>query len=145
MSKIGDFLRWIVALFKNITAKTKELTPEIIQVVTNIKNFVDSPGADFLTAVIPGKLDNWVQDILKAYIPKLLLILNTTESYLDIVDPNEQSKAIVASFQVSEQDTKDMFLHSLAAKLIQVTTDNPWGESAIIAESAYQNPEVLTA
>jgi len=145
MSKIGDFLRWLVGLFKNISAKTKQLTPEIIQIVTNIKNFVDSPGADFLTSVIPGTLDDAVQKLLKQYLPKLLDILNKVESIAAIQDDNERIKAIVNSIQLSEQDAKDILLHGIAAKLIEVTTDNPFGDSAIIAESAYQNPEVLTA
>lgn len=140
---VGDFLRSLVSFFKNLTAKTKELTPEIIQVVENVKNFVDSPGADFLTAVIPGTLDNWVQDILKIAIPKLLNILNTVESFNDILDQNEKSKAIVASFQVQEQDAQDMFFHNLASKLVQKTTDEPWSKSIFIAEGAYKNPEVL--
>lgn len=145
MSKIGNFLRWIVNLFKNITAKTKELTPEIIQIVTNIKNFVDSPGCDFLTAVIPGTLDDSIQKLLKEYLPRLLDILNKVESIAVIEDPNERIKAIVNEIQLSQTDAKDILLHGIAGKLIEVTTGNPWGESAIIAESAYQNPEVLKA
>jgi hypothetical protein len=145
MSAIGDFFRWLVSLFKNLSAKTKELTPDIIQIVTNIKNFVDSPGADFLTSVIPGTLDDKVLNILRQYLPKLLDILNKVESIAEIVDPNERMKAIVAEIQLSEQDAKDILLHGIAGKLIEVTTDNPWGKSALIAEAAYQNPEVLTA
>lgn len=144
-TKVGNFLRWLVGLFKSLTAKAKKLAPEIIQVVENVKNFVDSPRADFLTSVIPGTLDDTVQKLLKLYLPKLLLILNTTESYLEIEDPNEQSKAIVASFQVGDQDTKDMFFHSLASKLVQGVTEEPWSKSIFIAEGVYQRPEVLNA
>lgn len=143
-TKVGNFLRSLVEFFKNLTAKTRELTPEIIQIVTNIKNFVDSPGADFLTSVIPGTLDDTIQNLLKQYLPKLLDILNKVESIAAIEDPNERIKAIVNEIQLSDNDAKDILLHGIAGKLIEVTTGNPWGESAIIAESAYQNPEVLT-
>jgi len=145
MGAFKNFFQWLAKIFKELTAKTKQLTPEIIQIVTNIKNFVDSPGADFLTSVIPGTLDDTIQDLLKQYIPKLLDILNKVESIAAIEDANERIKAIVNSIQLSEQDAKDILLHGIAAKLIEVTTDNPFGDSAIIAESAYQNPEVLTA
>lgn len=144
-TRIGNFLRAIVKLFKSLTARTRELTPEIIQVVENIKKFVDSPGADFLTAVIPGTLDDWAKNVLRIYIPHLLLILNTVKELSDIVDENERNKAIVAHFQTSETDTKEMFLHSLAAKLVQKTTDNQWSESVVLAESVYKNPEILNA
>ena len=143
MSKVGDFLRWIVALFKNITAKTKELTPEIIQVVTNIKNFVDSPGCDFLTAVVPGTLDNWVQNILKQYIPILLDVLNKVESIAAIEDPNERMKAIVNSIVTSEQDARDILLNGIAGKLIQVATGTTWADSSIIAPAAYQSTKTV--
>jgi hypothetical protein len=142
---VGNFLRFIVKLFKGLSAKTKQLTPEIIQIVTNIKNFVDSPGCDFLTSVIPGTLDDKVLNILRQYLPKLLDILNKVESIAEIVDPNERMKAIVAEIQLSETDAKDILLHGIAGKLIQVTTENDWGKSALIAEAAYQNAEVLTA
>ena len=116
-----------------------------MQIVTNIKNFVDSPGCDFLTAVIPGTLDDKIQDLLKQYLPKLLDILNKVESIANIVDPNERAKAIVASIQLSDQDAKDILLHGIAGKLIEVTPSNTWGQSALIAESVYQNPELLNA
>jgi len=141
----GNFLRWLVKIFKGLSAKTKQLTPEIIQIVTNIKNFVDSPGCDFLTAVIPGTLDDWVQDTLKQYLPKLLDILNKVESIAEIVDPNERMKAIVLNMQQSEGDLRDVTFQPMAAKLVQVATENPYGKSVLIAEAAYQNPEVLTA
>jgi len=142
---VGNFLRFIVKLFGSLTAKTKELTPEIIQIVTNIKNFVDSPGCYFLTAVIPGTLDNKIQDLLKQYLPKLLDILNKDESIAVIEDPNERIKAIVNEIQLSESDVKDILLHGIAGKLIQITTGTAWGKSVLIAEAAYQNPELLKA
>jgi|ERR1035437_1899834 hypothetical protein len=140
---IGNLLRSIVRIFASLTATAKKLTPEIIQIVTNIKNFVDSPGCDFLTAVIPGTLDDEIQNILKAYLPKLLDVLNKVESIAVIVDPNERIKAIVNEIQLSNNDAKDILLHGIASKLIQVTTDIPWGKSVIVAESVYQNPDVL--
>jgi hypothetical protein len=95
--------------------------------------------------VIPGTLDDSIQKLLKEYLPKLLDILNKVESIAVIEDPNERIKAIVNEIQLSQSDAKDILLHGIAGKLIEVTTDNPWGKSSIIAESAYQNPEVLTA
>lgn len=142
---VGNFLRFIVHLFGELTTKTKELTPEILQVVNNVKNFVDSPGCDFLTAVIPGTWDNRLQDLMKAYLPKLLDVLNKVESFTEIADQNERMKAIVANMQLSEGDLRDVTFQPMAAKLIQKATEEPYGKSVIIAESAYQNPEVLTA
>lgn len=142
---VGNFLRFLVKLFRGLTDETKKLTPEIIQIVTNIKNFVDSPGCDFLIAVIPGTLDDKIQDILKQYLPKLLDILNKVESIAVIEDPNERIKAIVNEIQLSDSDAKDILLHGIAGKLIEVATGETWGKSALIAEAAYQNPEVLTA
>jgi hypothetical protein len=142
MSKVGDFLRWLVALFKNITAKTKELTPEIIQIVTNIKNFVDSPGCDFLTAVIPGTLDDSVQKILKTYLPLLLDILNKVPEIAEILDPNERQKAIVLSIQQDHTDAKAILLNGIAGQLLAKATGTPYAETSIIAPASYQFPKL---
>jgi hypothetical protein len=142
MSRVGDFLRWIVALFKNITAKTKELMPEIILVVTNIKNFVDSPGCDFLTAVIPGTIDDSVAAILKKYLPVLLDVLNKNPAIAAIKDQNERQKAIVVDIQQSEKDAKDILLNGIAGKLLSAATGTPWNKSSIIAPAAYQFPKL---
>jgi hypothetical protein len=141
----GNFLRWLLGFFKSLAEKTKELAPEIIQIVTNVKNFVDSPGCDFLTAVIPGTLDNWAQGILREYLPKLLDYLNTAKDIAEIADQNERMKAIVANLQASDQDVKDISYHILAAKLIQKSTDETWEQSIYLAEGIYKNPELLTA
>jgi len=140
---VGNFLRLIVRLFRSLTEKTKELAPEIIKVVSNIKNFVDSPECDFLTAVIPGTLDDSIQAILKKYLPVLLTVLNTSKDIANIEDENERLKAIVKEFQLSSDDAKDILYHGIAGKLIEVVTGNPWGKSAIVAEVAYKNPELL--
>lgn len=142
MSKVGDFLRWIVQLFKNITAKTKELMPQIILVVTNIKNFVDSPGCDFLTAVVPGTIDDSVAAILKKYLPVLLDVLNKVPSISAIEDQNERQKAIVANIQQSDKDAKDIILNGIACKLFSATTNTPWNKSSIIIPAAYQFPKI---
>ena len=143
MSLLKNIWNFIKRLIGNITEETRDLAPEIIQIVTNIKNFVDSPGADFITSVIPGTLDDTVKNILRAYLPKLLLILNKVESVALIEDQNEQMKAIVSEIKLSDDDAKDIAYHSLAGKLIQAVTGNDWGKSVIIAEAGYQEPDLL--
>lgn len=142
MSKVGDFLRWIVALFKNITAKTKELTPEIIKVVTNIKNFVDSPGCDFLTAVIPGTIDDSVKAILRQYLPLLLDALNKVPAIAEILDPNERQKAIVANIQQDHPDAKAILLNGIAGQLLAKTSGTEFAKTSIIVPAAYQFPKL---
>ena len=140
---IGNFLR---SIFGGLTKEIKKLTPEIIQIVTNLKNFVDSPGCDLITSVIPGTLDDKIQDILKSLLPKLLILLGKVESKIDsftLSDENEQSKAALKVIQESDPDVRDILLHGIASKLIQATTGMEWGKSTIVAEATYQDPEVL--
>lgn len=143
MSLLKNIWNFIKRLIGNITEETRDLAPEIIQIVTNVKNFVDSPEADFITLVIPGTLDDTVKGVVSVGLSKLLLILNKVESIALIEDENERNKAIVKEIKLSDDDTKDIAYHTLAGKLIQYVTGNDWGKSVIIAEAGYQEPDLL--
>jgi hypothetical protein len=142
-----DLLKKIWARIKVIFAKvdeeTKEHLPDVIYVVTNIKNFVDSPGCDFLTAVIPGTLDDTIQKLLKQYLPKLLDVLNKVESIAVIEDNNERAKAIVNSIRMSPDDARDILWHGIAGKLVQIVADIPWAESTDVANAVYKDPTIV--
>ena len=144
MTIIGKLLKKIKSIFLQITGEAKILIPEAIKIVTNIKNFVDSPGCDLLTAIIPSELDNTIQDILKKYLPELLKALNTSETIANMTDTNEQLKAIVNQIQLSPNDAKDILLHGMAAKLISVISGIDWNTSASITQAVFKDPGLLT-
>lgn len=44
----------------------------VIRIVENVKRFVESPGADFITSIIPGNLDDDLKEWLRKMLPVIL-------------------------------------------------------------------------
>lgn len=69
---ISNFPVFITKLRKKIPTELDSNVDLIIQAVNNIKKFVDSPIADVLTDLIPGKADDAVKEWLRKWIPEVL-------------------------------------------------------------------------
>lgn len=126
MSKtiVGKILAAILSVFKanwkSFAIKTADKVPNevkeklniVIRVVNLFKQFVDSPTADIITAIIPGDVDDkikeWLRERLKDY--KL-------EEY---------------------QADSEGHLHLLASYLTQDMIEIPFGQAAFTIEAAYQ-------
>lgn len=84
MSKVLEFLKDVLDLFikkfpafiATIAGKIpKQLKLQLfvlVELVNNIKTFVDSPAADFLTSVIPGTADDKLKEWLRKVLPGIL-------------------------------------------------------------------------
>lgn len=141
---IGNFLRTIKKLFISLTAEVKKQMPEIIQIVNNIKTFVDSPGCDVLTTIIPGTIDDTVKVLLRKYLPDLLKALNTSNDIANLPTLNDQLKAIINEIQLSPDAARDILYHGIASKLTETITGQTWDESILIAQGAFKHPELLS-
>jgi len=140
---VGNFLRTIKRLFLLLTAEVKKQMPEIIQTVNNIKNFVDSPDCDVLTAIIPGTLDDTLKVLLRKYLSDLLKALNTSNNIANLPTLNDQHKAIIQEIQLSPDSARDILYHGIAAKLTEAITGKTWSESILLAQGAFVHPELL--
>lgn len=95
MSKVLEFLKDVLDLFvkkfpafiATIAGKIpKELKSQLfvlVEVVNNIKNFVDGPTADFLTAIIPGTADDKLKEWLRKVLPGILRGLGVITVVMD--------------------------------------------------------------
>lgn len=109
-TKWPDF---VASLWPRVPKELQEKVSIVIRVVENIKNFVDSPAADFITTVIPGDVDDKVKDWLR----KVLSEWKVKQDYI-LNDPGH--------------------LHLLATHLTSDLTGLSFGQSAITTEVAYQ-------
>lgn len=141
-SKIGLF-------FTGLKAETRRLVPIAVTVVNTIKGIIDSPVDDILAqiikAAIPGDADDVLIDkvhaVVKEWVPKILMELNSINTIAGIEDQNEQLKAILAEFKLSTNETKNIFYHGLCSLIIEKLSDGKltWSESIIISEYYVKN------
>jgi hypothetical protein len=128
-------------LFDNVEAEVKHLVPIATGVVQKVKEIIDSPVADVLTALIPGDADDKIKEMLRSFLPKLILELQMVEDISSIEDVNAQMQAILDKLKLSSDDTKNAFYHSLASLILQKLSDGKlsWSDSVAIAEFYYNN------
>lgn len=105
-----------VKLFKKIPDELKEKISIGIVIVENIKKFIESPAADFLTAIIPGDLDDKIKDKLRFILPVIWERYNLA---------NQTKLKAEAS-------------HIIATNINKEITGLSFGQTALTTEVAYQ-------
>lgn len=140
---------WIVKTFTSVKKELKVIVPIAISVVNGIKSFVDSSGADFLTSVIPGELDDSIKITLRAVLPSILKGLKKWEGIISIQDENEQLKAIVSEIKLLTKSERDNLKTQIAAELVVELSERTKDsvllvDAKILTLTAYNYPEVLT-
>lgn len=109
----SNWPKFVASLWPRVPKELQDKVSIVIRVVENIKNFVDSPAADFVTSVIPGDVD----DKVKEWLRKVLADWKVKQDYI-LNDPGH--------------------LHLLATHLTSDLTGLSFGQSAITTEVAYQ-------
>jgi len=149
MTLVGRILRAIASLWKGLSKELKVLVPIAINIVQAVKTVMDGPVDDIILAIIkkaiPGDADDALIDkitnVVKTWLPKILLELQLVESINKIEDPNEQLKAVLAQLKLSSDETKDIVYHGLATLIIEKLADGEisWSDSICISEYYYKN------
>jgi len=110
---ISGFPEFVKKVYRKIPDELKEKLAIIIDVVEKVKEFVDSPIADIVTAAIPGNADDEFKEWLRKVLP-------------DIIERYKNSTAFNPE-------------HDMASELTAKLTGVGKGQAAITAEVAYQN------
>lgn len=113
-TKWPDFF---VKIFKKIPDELKDKIAIGIVIVERIKVFIESPVADFVTAIIPGDLDDKIKERLRIILPIILERYNVAN----------QSKLTPESS------------HLIATNINQDLTGLSFGQTALTTEIVYQN------
>ena len=131
----------IKALFEGIPAELNTAIHVGVLVAENIKNFVDSPVADILTAIIPGDVDDEIKSWLRAKLPVILTELKLADSCGALTDPVEITACAVKVLQGLDGDIKSAFLHNLSILVAQVAADGKltWSDGVYVLEWYYQH------
>ena len=127
LSKIWNEIK---NLFAGIPAELKIAIHLGVTITENIKNFVDSPAADILTALIPGDIDDELKSLLRSKLPVILTELKLADSCSGLSDPIEITNCAVKVLQGLDTDIKSAFLHNLAIFIAETASDGKltWGD-----------------
>jgi hypothetical protein len=131
----------VKALFESIPAELKIAIHIGVAVTENIKNFVDSPATDILTAIIPGDADDQVKSWLRAQLPTILAELKLADSCDSLTDKGAIMACAIKVLQNLDGDIKSAFLHNLSILVAQVASDGKlsWSDGVYILEWYYQH------
>lgn len=142
---LGSFLSKIWAhikkVFEGLPSELKSAIHIGVVVTDNIKNFIESPGADILTAIIPGEVDDDIKVWLRAKLPSILVELKLADSCSGLTDPADITTCAVKVLQGLTGDIKSAFLHNLSILVAQVAADGKlsWSDGVVILQWYYQN------
>jgi hypothetical protein len=128
-------------LFSNFPSELKTAIHIGVAVTENLKNFVDSPAADILTAIIPGEIDDQIKNWLRAKLPAILTELKLADSCGALTDPQQITACAVKVLQGLTGDVKSAFLHNLSIFIATVASNGKlsWSDGVTILEWYYQN------
>ena len=138
LTKIWDEIK---SLFEGIPAELKTAIHIGVIVTENIKNFVDSPAADILTAIIPGEIDDEIKNLLRAKLPAILTELKLADSCGSLTDPEAITECAVKVLQGLDGDIKSAFLHNLSVLVAQIAAKGKltWSDGVYLLEWFYKN------
>jgi len=131
----------IESLFDGFPVELKTAVHIGVIVTENIKNFVDSPVADILTAIIPGDIDDDIKTWLRAKLPEVLTELKLADSSSGLTDSTQITACAVKVIQGLAGDVKSAFLHNLSIFIAQIASNGKltWSDGVSILEWYYQN------
>jgi len=131
----------IKRLFTKLPAELKDAVHIGVVLVENIKKFVDSPGADILTAIIPGNIDNVIIAKLRQALPIFLQELKLADETMSLNDPEAIVRTALQSFKELDPFIKPVFCHNLSVLIAQVAADGQlsWSDGVAVQEWYYKN------
>ncbi|HVS93960.1 MAG TPA: hypothetical protein VHE59_18120 [Mucilaginibacter sp.] len=131
----------IKSLFDGIPSELKTAVHIGVIVTENVKNFVDSPTADVLTAIIPGDIDDKIKNWLRAKLPTILTELKLADSCSSLTDPAAITACAIKVLQGLDGDIQSAFLHNLSVLVAQVAADGKltWSDGVYLLEWFYKH------
>lgn len=122
MKKIGQFLSKAFAWAKNILGKNYEFMRHnshlAVAVTSGLKGFIESPVADFVTALIPGEADDIAKAKLRIVLPKVAQTVALAHGIIQqSTAQHEVVAGIVAYVRTLNPDGRAIFWVNFAAQV----------------------------
>ena len=134
------FFKWIASIFNRTKALVLQYVQPSVAMVENLKMVIDSVGIDFLTAIVPGDLDNIIVAKMRQYLPVILQDLKICEKCASLTDPNEIIKCALEGLKGYDKKSQYTYLLGIAAKMSDVLSDGKlsWNDVITMVQYTYQ-------
>lgn len=143
MPFLKKFFTGVKKLFTGLKLKSKVWVHISVVVVQEIKKIMDSPVPDVLTSMIKGEWDDRTKNIIREWVPKVLLQLNMIEAIANMTDVNEQLNAILAKIKLADKETRNIVWHGLGSLIIEKLSDGKFSWADSVAVSQYYYDHIL--
>lgn len=133
---IKSILSFIQNLFLRMPVDVKKAIELSVIITENLKNFVNSPVADALTALIPGNVDDNTKEWLRRALPQILIKLKLATS-----DDHTAITSAAEALNRMDLSVRSAHLHSLSILFAQAASDNKisWSDGVYLLEWYYKN------
>lgn len=101
----------------------KDVATKAVILVNNFKNYVDHPGMNVVTALIPGDWDNATVNKVKKVLPVVINGLASAGPCIAQQSWGKKVECIVALVKVKEDNEKAKFWHGLASSIGAALSD----------------------
>lgn len=130
MKKLWNLLReqWR-NLFHTIPNKIREYASKSLEVTTALKNMLNSPVLDIVTALIPGTWDDAIRSAMVAALEKSLPYLQVVDKCKDAATLEEMVLCWLTEVRKMPQHVQNALLMKLAALLTAILDNNDLRQS----------------
>lgn len=150
MKKISDLINkataWISRLWSSIKPDAEKALIIGMKITDAVKNAVNHPVADILTAIIPGDVDDKIKARLRDAAPKAIITLGLAQQCSNETDPAK----IIECASRTLQNIKDSYLgeeaygslcDSFAVMMAQVAADGKvsWDDFKYVSKWFFDN------
>lgn len=143
---LGKATAWITRLWKSIKPDAEKALIIGMKITDAIKDAVNNPAADILTAVIPGDLDDKIKEKLRIAAPKVVITLGLVNECKDEKDEAEILRCASRTLQnIKESYMGDQaygnLCDSLAVMMAQVAADDKisWDDLKYVSKWFFDN------
>jgi len=138
---IKKILQFLKRLFSRTKFLIQQFVTPAVATVEKLKQLMDSPAVDVLTAIIPGNADNLIASRIRVLLPKVLQVLRISDECLKLEHADEIIQCAVNKLKTYDPDAQAAKFHSIAALLAHYLSDKriTWSEAVHLAEMVYKD------
>jgi hypothetical protein len=127
--------------FAKLTPELKDILKHSTAIVERIKDFIASPTADLLTAIIPSEIDDVIKKKLRQILPILFTQLQLVNKCAGETDPNKIIACALETLSQLDTDIQNAYFHSIAVMIAQILADGKlnWADAVTIVQWYYDN------
>jgi hypothetical protein len=119
----------IKSLIIKLFASAEAFLPIGIDVVNRFKKWIDSPGADLLTALIPGTLDDAVKIWLRQWLPVILKDFGDVQTIISLPKAAKNQVLLGIASTINQGLINNLTKESVTYSQTMIATETKYNET----------------